>query len=276
MRARILTPNDVEPVSRVLHADPVSNIFVSSRIEAGVLSPHTPGVLWGWPEAEPRSLLHVGQNMVPVAVDQVAIAAFVEALGRRRSAQAILGPADMALPLWAALSRRWGRNYSVTREVRPRQPLMAITSPPVWPADTRVRPITFREFDSYLEAFLAMYREEVGGGNLDSHTEVSFRQYCQSLIANNRTFGIVENGRVVFKADIGAASTGVAQVQGVWLSPELRGQGLSAGAMSAVTEYVLAEFRTACLYVNSFNVRAIRCYERVGYTQVDEFATVLF
>ncbi|HEY3407479.1 MAG TPA: GNAT family N-acetyltransferase, partial [Propionicimonas sp.] len=30
------------------------------------------------------------------------------------------------------------------------------------------------------------------------------------------------------------------------------------------------------LYVNDFNTRAIRCYERVGYEQVGEFATILF
>ncbi|MDR1432069.1 MAG: GNAT family N-acetyltransferase [Propionibacteriaceae bacterium] len=276
MRARILTPADTDQVRRVLEADPVSNIFVASRVEAGVLNPHTPGMLWGWPTSEVRSILHVGQNMVPVAADQVAISAFAEAVGRRRSAQAILGPAGQALPLWTALSRRWGRNYSMTRQVRPRQPMMAITKPPIWPADIRVRPITFREFDSYLDAFLAMYRDEVGGGSLEHGIELSFRQYCHSLVANNRAFGIVENGRVIFKADIGAAANSIAQVQGVWLAPEYRGKGLAAGAMSAVTEYALAEHRTACLYVNSFNVRAVRCYERVGFTVVDEFATVLF
>ncbi|MDR1710306.1 MAG: GNAT family N-acetyltransferase [Propionibacteriaceae bacterium] len=276
MRARILTPSDAEAVKRLLRADPVSSIFVASRVESGVLQPHTPGTLWGWPEGDFRALLHIGRNMVPVAADQLAISAFVEAVGRRRLSQAILGPADMALQLWAGLARRWGRNYSVTREIRPRQPLMAISTAPRWPADTRVRPITFREFDSYLAASLAMFREEVGSGTMDQQTEDSFRRYCHSLVANGRAFGIVEDGHVVFKADIGAAGNLVAQMQGVWLHPSHRGQGISAGAVAAVTEYVLADYRTACLYVNDFNVRAIRCYERVGFSQTGEFSTVLF
>ena len=46
--------------------------------------------------------------------------------------------------------------------------------------------------------------------------------------------------------------------------------------MAGVTEYVLADYPTACLYVNDFNTRAIRCYERVGFDQVGEFATILF
>jgi len=67
-----------------------------------------------------------------------------------------------------------------------------------------------------------------------------------------------------------------AQIQGVWLDPALRGRGLSEPAVAGVTEYVLADYPIACLYVNDFNTRAIRCYERVGYEQVGEFATILF
>jgi predicted GNAT family acetyltransferase len=46
--------------------------------------------------------------------------------------------------------------------------------------------------------------------------------------------------------------------------------------MAAVTEYVLADFGTASLYVNDFNVKAIRAYERVGFQTVGEFATILY
>ena len=81
---------------------------------------------------------------------------------------------------------------------------------------------------------------------------------------------------MIFKSDIGAASGDVAQIQGVWLAPQLRGRSLSVPAMAAVTEYVLAEFAVACLYVNDFNLPAIRSYQRVGFEQVGELATVLY
>ncbi|MCL1838607.1 MAG: GNAT family N-acetyltransferase [Propionibacteriaceae bacterium] len=275
MRARILTRADLEQVKRILSVDPVVNIFVSSRVEGGILDSHTSGTLYGWPADDVRSLLHVGQNLVPVAVERAAIQAFAEVLGRKRSAKAILGQANMALSLWAALARLWGRSYAVTREIRPRQPMMLMTKPPLWPADPRVRPITFREFDSYLEAFLAMYRDEIGDGQ-EQVSAHSFRQHCHTLVANNRAFGIVENGRVIFKADVGVSANSVAQIQGVWMAPEYRGLGMAAGAMSAITEYVLADYRAACLYVSSFNTAALRSYERVGFTTIDEFATVLF
>ncbi len=276
MPARILTAADAPLVRELVAADPVGNVFVGSRVDAGVLNPTSAGVLWGWPADRPTALLHVGANMVPVATDLSAIPAFVEAAGRRRTCQSIVGPSWLAWPLWQALAARWGTVYQAVREVRRHQPVMALSGPPIGAIDHRVRPITGAEFSSYLQASVAMYTEEVGSDPLAQGAGAGYRNYCRWLVDSGRAFGIVEDGRVIFKSDIGAASGSVAQIQGVWLDPELRGRGLSAPAMAAVSEYVLAEFRTACLYVNDFNTRAIRCYERVGYQQVGEFATVLF
>jgi hypothetical protein len=47
--------------------------------------------------------------------------------------------------------------------------------------------------------------------------------------------------------------------------------------MAAVVEHVRAEVAPlVTLYVNGFNHRAIRVYEKVGFRQIATFATVLF
>lgn len=276
MSARILTAADAPLVRQVLAGDPVGNVFVSSRLDAGVLNPTTPGMLWGWPAEHPTALLHSGANLVPVADTLEAIPAFVEAAGRRRTCQSIVGPSWLVRPLWQALSERWGQAYAAVREVRQHQPVMAITTSPQGPVDSRVRPITAVDFDSYFVASVAMYTEEVGADPLASGSGSGYRSYCRWLVDLGRAFGIVERGRVIFKSDIGAASGGVAQIQGVWLDPVQRGRGLAAPAVAAVTEYILAEFPTASLYVNDFNTAAIKAYQRVGFEQVGEFATILY
>ncbi|MCA0296019.1 MAG: GNAT family N-acetyltransferase [Actinobacteria bacterium] len=275
MTARILTSWDAPVARRLVAEDPVINVFVGSRLDAGVLNPGAPGMVWGWPAEEPVAMLHSGANLVPVVTDAEPLGAFVEAAGRRRTCQSIVGPSWFSLPLWRALGDRWGKAYSQVREVRPRQPVMSITDAPKVAADPRVRPITAGDFDSYFAASVAMYTEEVGADPL-AGGDTSYRSYCRWLVDTGRAFGIVEDGEVIFKSDVGAASGPVAQIQGVWLKPSLRGKGLSVPAMAGVTEYVLADYPTACLYVNDFNTRAIRSYERVGYEQVGEFATVLF
>lgn len=275
MEARILTPADEEAARVVVAQDPIQNVFVGSRIDAGVLSPAAPGLLWGWPARQPIALLHCGANLAPVARNLDPVPAFVEAAGRRRTSQSIVGPSWLVMPFWRALAARWGRNYDVVREVRPRQPVMAISAPPRITGDPRLRPIRPAEFTSYFQASVAMYTEEVGS-DPGTGPDSGYRNYCWWLVEQGRAFGIVEDGRVVFKADIGATSGQVAQVQGVWLDPSLRGQGLSSAAMAAVVEYVLAEFSVASLYVNDFNVRAIRSYLRTGFEQVGEFSTILY
>ncbi|MFT4111110.1 GNAT family N-acetyltransferase [Propionicimonas sp.] len=275
MSARILTSWDAATARRLIAEDPVLNVFVGSRLDAGVLGAGAPGVLWGWPAEAPTALLHIGANLVPVVTDAEPLPAFVEAAGRRRTCQSIVGPSWFVMPLWRALGERWGRAYSQVREVRARQPVMAVSDGPKVAADPRVRPIAAVDFESYFAASVAMYTEEVGTDPL-AGGDTSYRTYCRWLVDSGRAFGIVENGRVLFKSDVGAVSGPAAQIQGVWLDPSLRGRGLSEPAMAAVTEYVLADFQTACLYVNDFNTRAIRCYERVGFEQVGEFSTILF
>jgi predicted GNAT family acetyltransferase len=81
---------------------------------------------------------------------------------------------------------------------------------------------------------------------------------------------------VVFKAELGAVTTEVTQVQGVWMNPSYRGLGLSAGYMAAVVLLAQKMAPVTSLYVNDYNSRARATYERVGFRQVGTFATVLF
>ena len=75
----------------------------------------------------------------------------------------------------------------------------------------------------------------------------------------------IEDGTTLFKADIGSVGAGAAQIQGVWLTPGLRGRGLARPLMAAVTEAVLRDIASeATLYVNDFNAPARATYAGPG------------
>ena len=66
------------------------------------------------------------------------------------------------------------------------------------------------------------------------------------------------------------------QVQGIWVRPDLRGQGIGASGTAAVAALALAEVApVVSLYVNEFNTAARAAYARVGFTQVGTFASIL-
>ena len=272
---RVLTRDDLPSAIRVLSANPVENVFVSSRVRAAGLEQASLGCpVWGYErDGVLRALCHAGSNLVPVNADAGALAAWTEFAGPQRMCASIIGPSGVAMDLWRRLGERWGPAWSQTRDVRPHQPVLAIDTDPAVPADPRVRRVTLEQWDAYTDAAIKMYTEEIGVSPVQGNP-AGYRFYERQLITSGRAFGIFENGRAIFKADLGSVSGTVSQVQGVWLDPELRGRGLAAPAMAAVVAMARAVVPTVSLYVNDYNRPARATYARVGFRQVGEFATI--
>ena len=272
---RILDRGDLPAALRVLALSPVENVFVSSRIHSAGLEAASLGCpVWGYERnGVLRSLCHAGANMVPVNADADAIEAWTEFAGPERMCFSIVGPSHAAMTLWRRLSDRWGTPWSTVRDVRPRQPVMAVDQDPPVPPHPGVRRVTLEHWDAYHEAAVKMYTEEVGVSP-EQGKPAGYRFYVRQLITSGRAFGLIERGRVLFKADIGSVAGSVCQVQGVWLDPALRGQGRAAAAMAAVVGLARQTAPTVSLYVNDFNRPAVATYRRVGFVDVGEFATI--
>jgi GNAT superfamily N-acetyltransferase len=274
---RVLGRDDLPAVLRLLARRPIENVFVGSRIRAAGVEASSLGCpIWGYErDGELRSLCHAGANLVPVNADADAVDAWTEFAGPDRMCFSIIGPSTVALDLWRRLAERWGTPWSKVRDVRAKQPVMAISGPPAVEPDQRVRRMGLDHWDSYYEAAVKMYTEEVGVSPVQG-SPAGYRFYVRQLITSGRAFGLVHQGRVVFKADVGSVAGSVCQVQGVWLDPALRGQGLAAPAMAAVVQLARTIAPTVSLYVNDYNAPARRVYARCGFTSAGEFATVLF
>src|SRR5437016_1873293 len=150
---RLLDERDRDAVLAICDRDPVTNVFVSSRVRAlGLDSGRLGAQLWGHtPGGRLESLCYFGANLVPVAAT---------------------------------------------------------------PEEVGVSPIT-------------------GDGG------ASYRARLEQLIRGGRAFARSSGGRVIFKAEIGAVTPQACQVQGVWVRPDRRGQGLAAPGMAAVVAEAL-------------------------------------
>ena len=124
-------------------------------------------------------------------------------------------------------------------------------------------------------ASVAMFTEEVGVSP-EEHGRDTYRARVASLIAQGRVFARIEDGRVLFKAEIGSTTARACQLQGVYVAREHRGRGLGTAGVATVVRTVLAEGSPAItLYVNADNEPAQRAYERVGFSHTQLFASVL-
>jgi GNAT superfamily N-acetyltransferase len=251
---RLLDERDRGAVLAICDRDPVTNVFVSSRVRALGLEPGRLGAqMWGHaPGGRLESLCYSGANLVPVAATPDAVVAFADrALRQGRRCSSVVGPATAVQALWGLLRPHWGP----AREVRPVQPVMDI----LWPA------------------CVAMFTEEVGVSPVTGDGGASYRARLEQLIRSGRAFARIEDGQVIFKAEIGAVTPQVCQVQGVWVRPQSRGQGLAApGMATVVVEAARSIAPLVSLYVNDFNAPARAAYLRVGFTETGRLMSVLF
>lgn len=271
----VLSSREFPEVVELLGRNPVENLFILSRLHAAHMDSWRLGAqLWGYRVGgRLEAVCYAGANVVPSRAGEEAVVAFAEKArlwGARCSS--LVGPADTVAPLWHLLEPLWGP----ARELRPDQPVMVLDRPPAIPPDPQVRLVRPDEIDILMPAAVAMFTEEVGVSPIGADGGGLYRARVAELIASGQAFARIEDGKVVFKAEIGALTPDAGQVQGVWVAPERRGQRLSEGGMAAVAQHTLDMIAPmVTLYVNSYNIPARAAYRRVGFAEVGRCMTVL-
>ncbi|WP_133740756.1 GNAT family N-acetyltransferase [Actinorugispora endophytica] len=273
---RVLGERDRAQVDAILDQDPVGNVFVASRLRAAGLEAGRLGAeLWGYVErGSVTALCYAGANLVPVNADPDAVRHFAgHARWRGRRCSSIVGPVPAVTDLWRRLGPYWGP----ARVIRASQPVMAMSGAPEAAPDPLVRRVRVSELGILIPACVAMFTEEVGVPPDSGDGGALYRARVEELVRTGRAFARIEDGRVVFKAEIGAVTPQACQVQGVWVHPELRGRGHSVSGMAAVVRAALADIApTVTLYVNDFNTPARAAYRKVGFRETGEVMSVLF
>jgi len=273
-QVRSLTSADLPAVRDLLDQDPGVNVFLRHRIDTtGLRDGMVSARVWGYFEGEQLiAACHAGSNIVPAQATLSSIEAFAEHVlvdGIRPAS--VAGLQSVVIPLWERLAPFLGP----ARSIRPVQPFLSIDREPLVVSDSRVRRVTMDEFDLLYPACVAMFIEEVGidpeasGGH-------GYRARVAQLISQGWAFAIIEDGEVLFKTEVGAASPHACQLQGVWVRPERRGQDVASGAVAEVVRQVRRDVAPlVTLYVNDHNAAARATYERVGFKETATFASVL-
>ena len=273
---RLLGPSDLPAMLELTACDPVVNVFVDYRSRLTQLDPRwLGGEVWGYHHGGRLvSACHAAANLVPVQATPEALVAFAgRAASQHRRCATIVGPADSVGPLWKLLAPHWGRQ----RELRMNQPHLQISAAPAVPPDPLVRRTEQDDIDVLYPACVAMYTEEVGVSPETGGGAALYRARVAQLVAKGWSFARIEDGRVVFKAEVAAASPYACQVQGVYVDPSRRGEGLAAVGMAAVVEHARRHIAPiVSLYVNEHNVAARRAYQRAGFEQTNTFSTIMF
>jgi GNAT superfamily N-acetyltransferase len=101
-----------------------------------------------------------------------------------------------------------------------------------------------------------------------------FMKRVARRIEKNRIFVVVEDGKLVFKADIVAQTDDVAYIEGVYVHPDHRGQGVGSSCLSEVGLRILDEVENVCLLSNVDFKGAHRSFVKAGFTNTDRYTTL--
>jgi uncharacterized protein len=265
-----LSPDDAAPLFALLGQDPLQNVYLRSEVRLGALAT---GQWWGvGADGRLRGVLLGGPLVVPWVPEQDAVERLVEALSRQPAPRMIVGPRDHVVALHNARP-----SPPRPREVRDPQPYLVLHRGAL---DARPAPQLRRagpaDLDRLTLAAADMHREEMGIDPM-AVDPAGWRTRMSTLIQRGWSWVWTdEEQRVLFKAELSGWTPEGVQIQGVYTAPRARGQGIATAAMAAICGAMLAEVPACTLYVNHYNATARRLYERLGFEQVADYATLMY
>ena len=85
---------------------------------------------------------------------------------------------------------------------------------------------------------------------------------------------LVENGKLIFKADIISDTSEVVYLEGIYVAPEERGKGYGLRCLSQLSRNLLARTKSVCLLINELNQEAHSFYKKAGYKLTALYDTI--
>lgn len=254
-----------------LAARPIHTVYMVGLIrDNGLSSPLNRGNFYAYREATGRiaGIALIGHITVVETTDESALEAFARLAQEYGRAHAILGESALVSRFWNYYARAGQRMRLACREV-----LFAQT----WPVEVReavnLRRATLDDIELVMPVHAEIAFAESGVNPLEKDPE-GFRRRTERRIEQGRVWVLVEDGRLIFKADVISETPDATYVEGVYVNPQERGKGYGLRCMSQLSRTLLESTRSVCLLANEQNRRAHGLYQKAGYKMRGNYDTI--
>lgn len=260
-------------VMEFLNIRPVHTVVMASLIrDNGIENELNRGTFYGYRNdaGELEGVALIGHSTLIEARTESAMAAFArKAKADRTPINLIMSERDAALDFWEYYAGNAKPRLNFTE-------LLFETSFPllVQDCEREIRLAQHEEIDEIAEAHAEVVFIESGRDPLATDREGFIRRVARR-IEMGRTFVVYEAGRLIFKADIVAETDGIVYLEGIYVAPELRGQGIGARCLSKLNLMLLERADRICMLSNERFKGAHRSFEKAGY-RVTGRCTTLF
>lgn len=261
-QVRELTEQDVESVIHLLQEDHLRAVQLRGLIETyGICNAALRGRFFGYYEdGQLKNLALLGHHILIYKAHE-GIKQFAEKAAEIKApGYLVLGPQVLMEELWSHLSQ-------LGRETR-------LVSPQLWYVCRRsllkaesmqLQLATAEQLDEIVETHAQLVMEQNGGLDPRDKDPEGFRNRVLERIEGQRTWVKVQEGKIVFKAELVCESPEAVYLEGIWTHPEYRNQGIATSCLTELTHRFLLQNKVIGILIEPHEEAAMRVYEYVGF-----------
>jgi ribosomal protein S18 acetylase RimI-like enzyme len=258
-----LENGDTAEVLKFLSQRPIHTITMMGLInDNGIVSPFNRGTFYGCRDlnGQLEGVALVGHATLMETVSDRALGALAQIARECPTTHLIMGEKDRVSDFWSHYSEAGRKQRLACREW-----LFELS----WPVEARegangLRPATVAELELVMPVQAELAYAESGVNPLDVDPQ-GFRERCLRRIEQGRTWVVVENNLLVFKADVISKTPEVNYLEGIWLREDRRNKNLGTRFMSELMRQLLENTKSICLLVNESNEWAQGFYRKCGF-----------
>jgi ribosomal protein S18 acetylase RimI-like enzyme len=258
-----LVNSDESEVLQFLSQRPIHTVTMMSLIhDNGIVSPFNRGTFYGCRDlnGQLEGVALVGHATLMETVSDRALAALAQVARECPNTHLIMGEKERVADFWSHYAEAGRRQRLACREW-----LFELG----WPVEARkpvagLRPAKADEIELIMPVQAELALAESGVNPLEVDPQ-GFRQRCLRRIEQGRTWVVVENDLLVFKADVVSKTSDVIYLEGIWLREDQRGKNVGTRLMSELMRRLLEDTKSICLLVNEANEWAQGFYRKCGF-----------
>jgi ribosomal protein S18 acetylase RimI-like enzyme len=277
-RIDLLTNGLEAEVLEFLSARPVHSVIMSSFIhDNGLVNDLNRGSFYSYRDQNGRieGVALVGHATLFETTNDSAIAAFARIVHNCDNVHMIMGEEARVERFWRHFPGARNVPHRLGRELLFEQ--RATTLEPECASPRMVdglRLATLADLHLVMTTHARMACEELGFADPIIADPKGFPDRCARRIRQRRVWLLIENGSVVFKADVVANTPDAIYLEGVYVNPEKRGQGFGLSCLTQLIRDLLKRAASICVLVNDRNLKAQNFYRRAGFRFQSYYRTI--
>ncbi len=263
MEAKALKEGQESEVIGFLRQRPIHTVAMISFIkDNGLESPLNRGTFYGCRDqnGQLEGVALVGHTSLMETVSDRALRALAQVARRCPSIHMIMGEQDRVAEFWTSSAETGCQPRLACREW-----LLELQSATTNAnAVSNLRLATEEELDLVMPIQAQLALEESCVDPMRSDPE-GFRNRCSRRIRQGRTWVLIENGSLIFKADIISETSGVIYLEGIWVKEDRRNSNSGFLCLTELSRKLLDRTKSICVLANELNMSAIAFYRKCGF-----------